>query len=118
MFGWIVKWFESLFLNIRNHRSNKGSAMITGTIIACAIVGTLALKSSNMSDLSFSSFVAAGDVTIAQEYALSRAESLRSVKYVDLNDIPLRSIDGSNGFYEEVSVSDSVMSAGVSGGVH
>lgn len=95
---------------------SRGSAMITGTIIACAIVGVLVLKSSNMSDLSFSSFAAAGDVTIAQEYALSRAEFLRAVKYAELNDVSLWQVNGSNGFYEEVSVADSVMGAGVSGG--
>ena len=89
--------------------------MIMGTIIAAVIVGALALKSTGMTDLSFASFTSAGDVTIAQEYALSRAESMRAVKYSDLADVPLRKISDSDGFYEEVSLSDSFLNAFVSG---
>lgn len=78
---------------------HSGEQMLMGTLVACVMIAALALKSTGMSSLSMSSFASAGDITIAQEYALSSAESVRALKYSELADIPLRAVGGSNGFY-------------------
>lgn len=110
MFSWL-RQILSYRLSERN-----GEQMLMGTLVACVMIATLALKSTGMSSLSMSSFATAGDITIAQEYALSRAESLRALKYSELTDVPLKAVVNSNGFYEEVNVEDSVMNTSVSGG--
>lgn len=111
MFSWL-RQILSYRLSERN-----GEQMLMGTLVACVMIATLALKSTGMSSLSMSSFATAGDITIAQEYALSRAESLRALKYSELTDVPLKAVVNSNGFYEEVNVEGSVMNTSVSGGV-
>lgn len=93
--------------NVIKKQMHKGSAMFFSVIFACVVVGILALKSTVMSDVSFRAFTVSGDTTIAQEYALSRIETLRQVKYSSLVNMPVVAIPGSRNFYEEVIVSDS-----------
>ena len=99
-------------------RKHNASALITGTIVACVVVAAMALKSTGMTDLSFSAFSAAGDVTVAQEYALNKAEYVRALNYNSVASVPVQAISNSNGFYEEVDVSDNEISTSVSGGLH
>lgn len=87
----------------------KGSAMFFSVIFACVIVGVMALKSSVMSDVSFHAFTASGDITKAQEYALSRAETVRALKFSEVVSTPVSLVAGSNGFYEETVVTNSNM---------
>lgn len=97
------KWLLSL-----QSGKNKGSGMIIGTLVACAIVGIIALKSSNMGQLTYNSFVSAAYTTTGQQYALNKIEELRNVKYSAIQSKALAAVAGSNGFYEEVIVRDSV----------
>ena len=87
----------------------KGSAMFFSVIFACVIVGVMALKSSVMNDVSFHAFTASGDITKAQEYALSRAETVRALKFSEVVSTPASLVAGSNDFYEETVVTNSNM---------
>lgn len=88
-------------------QGRKGSASIWGCIIACALVGVVALKSSSMSQLSFGSFSYAGDISIASEYALNEAEELRNTRFESVVNKGITLIPDSKGFFKEVVVTDS-----------
>lgn len=116
MFSFIKKIWTYIYCRGKFYHRRHGEQMLLGGLMACVLIATMALKSTGMDSMSLSAFTTAGDITVAQEYALSRAESVRALKYDYLSSVPLRAIDGSNGFYEEIDVSDSEISTGVSGG--